>query len=364
MNFIGQDSRSKSPVRSDGGTEEVDFYAFFDKPTPENLAANRSGILSQPQHDALQRNISDQKNSIAILTGMLIVAAFILSFFFWIIDSQDGSISIEAQVLNAAVILLALGVFLRFFARDWFIFFIGDDLENRVVKTEPGRIEWNGRHYLMSTDDRVLRSFHSRTVLPPPGNYRFYFLPHTGLVVLAEKNVPGQVEDSEDYYLRVLANSNRFTYADLDRNRNGLLSRHQENQLLQVFMLYFLGLFMMVLLFFSMKSQTARAMSPTAIYLLSIVCIFLVLRLGGTALRTLADLWIGKVKSMDGLLVRDVRRSRYADTYYYVMDAYRFQVSRAAYNALIEGKHYRVFYVPHSRRLVSLQPLEFKNDEE
>jgi hypothetical protein len=37
----------------------------------------------------------------------------------------------------------------------------------------------------------------------------------------------------------------------------------------------------------------------------------------------------------------------------------RFEVSRQAYNALIVGKHYRVYYAPFSKKLLSIElPLD------
>lgn len=357
MNLFERKSRSEYPVRSDGEKEDMRYYAFFDQPTPENLSANRSGVITQQQHEALQRSIADQKSSITIWTSMLIVTALILCFFFWIIDGKDGIVSIKAQLLNAGVILLLLGAFVSLFIKDWYIFFMGDDLENRAVHSSRGRVEWTGNRYQMLADSQALRSLHFRVALPPPGAYRFYYLPHTGLVILAEETTANEPESPEKALLNALAQSNNFTPADLGQNRDGRLGRHQENRLLIVLALYLLGLPIGAILFFSLRMQIERALSPTATIMLMIVFAFLFLRFCWSALKIVADIWNGRVKSLEGMVELDIHRSRYSDSYYYVMDTIRFQISRAAYNALVEGKPYRVFYVPYSRRLVSIEPI-------
>ena len=43
--------------------------------------------------------------------------------------------------------------------------------------------------------------------------------------------------------------------------------------------------------------------------------------------------------------------------YYYRVDNLRFQVSRTAYNALVEGLRYRLYFTPRSRTIVAIEPL-------
>jgi hypothetical protein len=339
------------------GTGDANYYAFFDKPIPENLAANRSGVLTEGQQVALQRHIENAKTTITILGIMLVCAALVLCFLFWKIDASDGVVSLKFQFLNAGVIIVVLGVFMAWFAGDWFVFFAGDDLENRAVKTDIGRIEWDGRRYQMRTDTRLLRSLRSGVSSPPPGHYSFYYLPRTGLVVLAEEMFTAETAEPRSALLQALANSNNFTDEDLAHNRNEMLSKRQENQLIQVVAWYLLILLVAAVLFGIMTPQIMRVVSSTGYLLLVIVPTVLALRFGWSALQIIVDLWNGRVKSVDGQIAREIRRSRYSNSYYYVMDGFRFQVSQAAHNALIEGRPYRVYYVPHSKRLISLELL-------
>jgi hypothetical protein len=44
-------------------------------------------------------------------------------------------------------------------------------------------------------------------------------------------------------------------------------------------------------------------------------------------------------------------------TYYYVLDRKRFTVTGVAYRALVSGPRYHLYYLPHSEKLVSIEPL-------
>lgn len=356
MSFIEQDSRNSIPYSASDATESANYFAFFDKPTPENLAANHGGVLSLRQQKAVETMIAYQRSTIAVVGGMLILAAFFMGFLFWKIDASDGTVSFNAQLINAAVLLLIIGLFAGLFFGDWFVFFAEDDLENRVVESAAGRIEWNGRRYQMRTDTRLLRSLRSAVALPPPGYYRFYYLPRMGLVVLAEELLTGK-EDQPSILFRALADSNNFTLEDLDQNRKGTLSKHQEAHLIKITVQYLIMYLAAALLFGSMVLQILHSLSSTGFLLLMIVGVVLVVRFSRSAGQVIADLWVGKVKSVDGPIAREIRRSRYSHSYYYVIDGYRFQVSTEAYNALVEGRPYRVYYASHSQQLLSLELL-------
>ena len=51
------------------------------------------------------------------------------------------------------------------------------------------------------------------------------------------------------------------------------------------------------------------------------------------------------------------------DSYYYRVGALTFAVSEKGYEALLEGRSYRMYYLPHTKRLLSLEPLPAPADE-
>jgi hypothetical protein len=50
--------------------------------------------------------------------------------------------------------------------------------------------------------------------------------------------------------------------------------------------------------------------------------------------------------------------------YYYRLNRLRFPVSEAGYDALIVGRPYRVYYLPRSKILLSLEPLSLPHPQD
>lgn len=80
-------------------------------------------------------------------------------------------------------------------------------------------------------------------------------------------------------------------------------------------------------------------------------------RLGWGSVKVVWDIWNGKIEYMDGQVTRQVRRGRNARYYIYQLGDIKFNVSKAAYNALIEGREYRVYFTPRAKRLVAIEPI-------
>ena len=83
-------------------------------------------------------------------------------------------------------------------------------------------------------------------------------------------------------------------------------------------------------------------------------------------LRAALDLMANRVECVEGLVQKKIKVSRTHSTrgtrrtnrrFYYVIDQHRFQVGECAYHALIENLPYRLYYAPHSKLLMSVEPL-------
>jgi hypothetical protein len=108
--------------------------------------------------------------------------------------------------------------------------------------------------------------------------------------------------------------------------------------------------------------QIERAVSEAGFVLALIIGGVLLLRFGWSVLNMIADLWRGCIETVEGLVTLQYRRAKYSISYYYVCDPHRFQVSSSAYYALVEANRYRIYYTPHSKRLVSIQPIGDSTD--
>ena len=107
----------------------------------------------------------------------------------------------------------------------------------------------------------------------------------------------------------------------------------------------------------SILIQELRGHSSALFFLLILIAAMMILRFGWSLAQIIGDLWRGKVISVEGPVARETRWSRYSRSYYYVAGSHKFQVSEVAYNALFEGRSYRLYYMPRSHRLVSIEPL-------
>src|SRR5262249_31577954 len=61
----------------------------------------------------------------------------------------------------------------------------------------------------------------------------------------------------------------------------------------------------------------------------------------------------------EGAQVTRVTHGRYTNTYYYYsIEGRNWLVSPEAYRALLEGRRYRLYYLPRSKKLVGIEPIE------
>ena len=72
--------------------------------------------------------------------------------------------------------------------------------------------------------------------------------------------------------------------------------------------------------------------------------------------RTSQDVLAGHVATVDGVADRYYDSSDGSPIYYVKVENRRFTVSRQAYNALVPGERYCVYYLLRSKRLASIEP--------
>ena len=213
-----------------------------------------------------------------------------------------------------------------------------------------------GRCYKFVSDSRKLQSIRNGRVLPP-GDYRFYCLPRSGLVVMAEELGSMSTSQPKDLLLEALARANHFSMDDLSVNRQGSLSGSQETRLLGYASL--LGVFFLVfisLILFAFQSRMAEGNLLIYVFL-AVMLAVMFLRLGWGSVKVILDIWGGEVTYMDGQVTKYIRHGRNTRYYLYQLGTTKFRVSKSAYNALIEGREYRVYFAPRSKRFVAIEPL-------
>jgi len=225
-----------------------------------------------------------------------VVGAIFTGIFLWL-DwryAKPGGLVFVGGLFVISVVILAVSG--RSYARML--------LEVKAGRYRQGtaRVDWQGVRYGATVSGHVLdlTTFSLR-----PGTYRFSYLPYTGYVVAAE----ALSVDPEPVARAILANalawSNGFTQADLSAYRQGKLLK--QGRLVDSKVTYADGVVR--------RTQEAREF-------------------------------------------RSARGSSTNTSYYYQLGQHKWYVGQGAYNALMEGETYRVYFLPDSDRLLAIEPIE------
>lgn len=324
----------------------------------EDLDANRQGCVSPAQVTAFQtRSNRHRPWSVAsVLLAALTLFAFVASVGLGGAGTDPLGLVVVGgmiAVVTGALVgpsLLAMNRAARF-ARD---------LKDGRVESAYGQVSWKRGAYVAETDQRRLWPVFDDSVDLLPGRYRFYYLPESGGLLSAESSGLGDPSSGPAELLSGLTRSLYFTLEALDENRGGRMSFSQSLRLAVTAALYLLGaLAAFGLAAALLWSDLHRAHPSDAILtvifgevLLVLIGIYVFWR----GLLIAFDALSGKVSYEDGLLRKAVRHGR--TTYYkYHLNSLTWNVSRRAYNALVQGPAYRVYYAPRSRSLLAVEPL-------
>lgn len=166
----------------------------------------------------------------------------------------------------------------------------------------------------------------------------------------------------------VLAQTNKFRVEDLQVNHQGRLSGAQKSRLLRrilkpvilfvLIALVFIALFVALVAVDEDGYYLKNVLSQLGwrITLIALIVPILIIAFLWRSFKLVLDLREGRVALAEGH-VEKVWSSYYkGSAMFYVIGDLKFEVSNQAYNALIEGTTYRVYYTPRSKLLVSVEP--------
>ena len=336
------------------------LFAFFDKPTQQNLESNQRGRLTPEQQSALKKGVRQQWWRVVLWAFVLIVLCGVFGLFFWALASEDLGPALLGPVLTTAgVFAIGLLVLAAFLFPDLSLVLAGGDIELGQVETVSGKVEWTGRRYQIVAESRSLRAVRGNVSMPPPGTYRFYCLPNSGLVILAEAMVNVSTQQSQGLLLDALSKAHHFTSDDLGVNHQGGLSGAQALRLISytivqgVVLIFSIG--MGVWLYFNLPINKEDQLWAGVFGLFLVV-----LALGAVwnIIKAFLDLLTQGVAHEEGFVARYEHRTRNGRYYTYQIKKLKFRVSRNAYHALVDGWEYRVYYSSRSKRLLAIEPLQ------
>lgn len=336
-------------------TTSTSLFAFFDRPSQQSLESNQRGRLTAEQQSALKRGVRQQWWRVVLWAFVLLVLCGALGLFFYALVINGIGPALLGPVLTSAFVIaiafLVLGIFLF---PDLSLVFAGGDINAGQVESVSGKIEWTGRRYCVVSESRTLRTARGNISMPPPGAYRFYCLPNSGLVVQAEALGDASAKQSQDLLLDALSRANRFTVDDIGLNRQGTLSGSQALRLsgyvIAQGILFLSCVGFGVWLYFNLPTGEGQIWA---------IVFEIIMALGAAwgILRTALDLLTRSVTNVEGPVIRREHRTRNSRYYTYQIKNLKFRVSRNAFHALVDGWEYRVYYSSRSKRLLAVEPL-------
>ena len=168
--------------------------------------------------------VKGQRSTVMFFSLAVSFVFAFLMFIFWKLGNEHGISSIQDLIFSVGIVTAGLGLFAVYIIGDVSVLFASDEIKNGQVELVIGRVVWSGRRYRVVSETRKLQSLRWGRALPPPGDYRFYCLPRSGLVVTAEELGLVPAKQASDLLREVLARTYHFSMGDLQVNREGLLA--------------------------------------------------------------------------------------------------------------------------------------------
>ncbi len=339
---------------------------------PEEIAANRRGEITPRQRAAFAETLRSRGRVelLAWFTGVLLVGLIIYA----VLTARP----VPPFKFLAYPVLALLAIPGSMVARRSLKFLVRCDRAKHEMSADRieqavGGVVWTGGRYAAWVSDptgsRGRRLFSDRALNLLPGPYRFHFLPRSGWLLSAERLATDE-ESSRSDLRTILMLANDFALETLTLNRTGRMAEGQGAQLVRwLWEMAALDLMIVVLIgilaYFVWRAPNPPAVTAGLMALVTAVAIALVIFGWREGRQIAADLRAGTVTAAEGLARKEIvhRLSSREDSYYYQMGALTFGVSEKGYEALIEGRSYRMYYLPHTKRLLSLEPLPAPADE-
>lgn len=232
------------------------------------------------------------------------------------------------------------------------------ELKHGPIAHSPGRVTWDGRQYVATVPGKQLKGATGKLDLLP-GDYHFYFLPHSGFLLSAEPlavdQVQGQAQVSQN-----LAQTFSAKAGDFPLNRTGRLTGRQRMRLLWYSIGYALLALLCVLFivgaYFGFRAGNEE-MSPwlAGCYLLFGIAI-IIYAFSLTATRLL-DALAGRCHTVTGRVEIVTRTAGRSVTMHYLVQGIELNVPHKAYFTTVQGIPYHVYYAPRSKIVVAVEPV-------
>ena len=236
------------------------------------------------------------------------------------------------------------------------------DYENGGMRQGEGQLVYGKKGYSFDLGNGM-------TTLPLPANqsnglvpgtiYQVYYFEGSGYLLSAKAARPANPTQVASALNDILAMVNRFSAEDLLANCQGQVTTGQRAKLIPNL---FMGIFIIALgvLFFVPFGMTF-ASSRNTLTMLLLTAFFVIFPVIGLFIifKALSEMAFPTLKSLDGVGFKGQRvvhtgKSSYVE-YFYTIQGQRFVVNHRAHTALVDGLNYRIYYLPRSKKMLSIE---------
>lgn len=337
---------------------------------PQGWAANRRGEITELQSQRLNFRrglINGCTAALILIPALLAVPLFGLASYSALANG-DLPFAFLFLALTLALIVVLATVAARLWKRFTSALKLKRDRQNRAIRQAQGQLAFDKHGYFFQAGERrlTLPSTEHTGGLLPGATYRVFYLSESGVVLSAEEVSPASPAQAQTALLDFLAQANNFTLSDLMHNRNGQVTLGQRMKLLrQVVTAAALALIGLTLggVFLFLVYPNVDPSEALAILLLSVLLFGALAVFGGwTFLSGLLDMLVPSIEQAQGIGHKHAYIGRRSTRYYYAIAGKTFEVNRQAYTVLLEGMDYRVYYLPRTEKLVSIEPVNVAAD--
>lgn len=234
------------------------------------------------------------------------------------------------------------------------------DLSMGRVEQGSGVVIWHRGRYRAQVQGRWLSA--ARELSLGPGDYEIYYLPRTGRVLWAQRLGVVSTSQVKQQILEALALANRFDINALPIYYAGHLGKERWSTLVHAWLTSGLAALFMVAMSVSMVvvnlSDRPSSGGLWFVIIIAAIVILMACVVFWRLVLVTQDVLANKVASQTGTVQRVARTDTRWARYYYRLGGLTFTVSESAYLALVEGWHYRVYYLPRGNRLVAIEPVD------
>jgi len=331
---------------------------------PDEADANRRGEITPAQNERLNAMALGRQGLGTVLLPLFILVVFFCFLAAGISTSAGSGWFLLIPVLIAVVIFLGFSNSLY----NWWRASskLKADRANGIVRSGVGELGYapkTGFTAKVLDEELILSRTNDASGLLPGVRYNFFYLPESRFVLSAEQSGEISTGQVRLALTDILARANGFTAEDLQANQNSEVTQAQRMAGLKKWVpgLILMGaavLFEVIFLYPLFRSSMDNNLIP----LLFIGGTLVVLASIGlsTGMKGFLDFNASVPEMVEGEGHKVTRRKssgRSSRTvYYYVIANQEFEVSQKAYPALLEGIHYRAYFMPSTKRLLSIEP--------